>query len=209
MAAFADLRFEATSLNRGKAVTQTKNGAQWNPRGVASLAAEAGLSRPVQHKVGVPRNADPNNNVHPLVDQLHEPIGENKVDRDLRRGPDKSAADRTDMGRLNACGALTRKTPSGSARPRLNSASASSRMRWSRSNRRWSSSARDRLACRAYSILLAPICFAVFRQLAIAPPRFRQAASQFEREGFGRPLLSVYRRYGPASLARRQPAPAQ
>ena len=175
-------------------------------------AAEAGLSRPVQHKVGVPQNADPNNNVHPLVDQLHEPIGENEVDRDLRIGPDKIAADRTDMGRPNACGALTRKTPSGSARPRLNSASVSStsaRMRWARSNRRCPSSVRDRLACRAYSILLAPICFAVLRHLAIAPLRFRQAASQFEREGFGRALLSVCRRYGPASLARRQPAPAQ
>ena len=29
-------------------------------------------------EVGVPQNADPNNNVHPLVDQLHETIGENE-----------------------------------------------------------------------------------------------------------------------------------
>ena len=157
-----------------------------------------------------PSNADRNNNVHPLVDQLHEPIGENEVDRDLRIGPDKIVADRIDMGRPNACGrSPARRLP---ARRGLNSATVSStsaRMRWARSNRRRPSSVMDRLACQAYSILLAPICFAVLRLLAIAPLRFRQAASQFEREGFGRALLSVCRRYGPASLARRQPAPAQ
>ena len=49
-------------------------------------------------KVGVPQNADPNNNVHPLVDQLHETIGENEVGRDLGIGPYEIAADRTDMG---------------------------------------------------------------------------------------------------------------
>ena len=49
-------------------------------------------------EVGVPQNADPNNNVHPLVDQLHETIGENEVGRDLGIGPDEIAADRTDMG---------------------------------------------------------------------------------------------------------------
>ena len=68
---------------------------------------------------------------------------------------------------------------------------------------------RDRLARRAYSILLAPVWFAVLRHTAIAPIRFRQAASRFERDGFGRAPLSVCRRYGPASLAHRQPAPAQ
>ena len=52
MAAFADLRFEATSLNRGEA-PQTKKGTQGSEEVCLVSAAEAGLSRPVQHKVGV------------------------------------------------------------------------------------------------------------------------------------------------------------
>ena len=49
-------------------------------------------------EVGGPQNADPNNNVHPLVDQLHETIGKNELGRDLGIGPYEIAADRTDMG---------------------------------------------------------------------------------------------------------------
>ena len=58
-----------------------------------------------------------------------------------------------------------------------------------RSNTRSPSSVRDRLACRAYSILLAPICFPVLHHLATALLRFREAASQFEREGLAERLL--------------------
>src|SRR5208282_5913588 len=56
------------------------------------------VSQLAHDEVGVPRDADPNNNVHSLVDQLHETIGQNELDRDLGIGPHEIAADRTDMG---------------------------------------------------------------------------------------------------------------
>lgn len=41
--------------------------------------------------------ADPNDNIHSFVDQLHQPIGERKIDRHLRMRANQVAADRADM----------------------------------------------------------------------------------------------------------------
>src|SRR5208282_6041632 len=53
------------------------------------------VSQLAHDEVGVPRDADPNNNIHSLVNQLHKTIGQNELDRDLGIGPHEIAADRT------------------------------------------------------------------------------------------------------------------
>lgn len=96
---------------------QVVGGRDQHDPGVAELAGD---------QAAVPRPADPDGEVEPLVDQADRPVAEGHVELDLREGEGEVEQDRGELQRPEGEGAVSRTRPAGTAEALRTAASRAS-----------------------------------------------------------------------------------